>query len=405
MSGNEDPYRQISYLEQCLRSSKRPLGLFLGAGCPTSIKTDKESKIPLIPDIDGITKSIREEIAKDQKCAEILAIVDGQFKIDGRKSVTVEDILSHIRVLGAIAGKEKVRGLSKEDVDDLDDKICTIINALADRQLPSNVSPYHHLAHWVDAIARVQPVEVFTTNYDLLAEQAFEEHKVPYFDGFSGSRRAFFDIRTIEEHNLPPRWARLWKIHGSINWYEDLKGKVYRGGLNETDHKRVIHPSHLKYDESRRMPYLAMMDRIRTFLRQSSVALVICGYSFRDQHINAEIVEGLQGTSTAIAFALLYGGLENYKSAVELALTRPNLQLLAENGAVISCSQVIWNEKEKGILVPDPEGKVTWIPADPKNENGLMRARFHLGDFVEFGKFLHSMIGYDHEGSSVPSAK
>jgi len=30
----QDPHRQVGYLQQCLASDKKPLGLFLGAGEP-----------------------------------------------------------------------------------------------------------------------------------------------------------------------------------------------------------------------------------------------------------------------------------------------------------------------------------------------------------------------------------
>ena len=95
------------------------------------------------------------------------------------------------------------------------------------------------------------PVEFFTTNYDLLLEQALEDCRVAYFDGFTGVRRPFFDIRAMEEDRLPSRWARVWKLHGSLNWYHHPNRGVLRGTQSENELQRVIHPSHLKYEESR----------------------------------------------------------------------------------------------------------------------------------------------------------
>ena len=64
--------------------------------------------------------------------------------------------------------------------------------------------------------------------------------------------------RAIDDDLLPQRWARLWKLHGSINWELDSSGEC-----KETDQldrlgkeSRLIHPSHLKYTESRRMRIL-----------------------------------------------------------------------------------------------------------------------------------------------------
>ena len=48
----------------------------------------------------------------------------------------------------------------------------------------------------------------------------------PHFDGFVGSREPFFDIASIEQDEIPRRWARLWKLHGSINWQHRDDGAV-----------------------------------------------------------------------------------------------------------------------------------------------------------------------------------
>ncbi len=132
----------------------------------------------------------------------------------------------------------------------------------------------------------------------------FEQNRVPYFDGFVGTRDTFFDLQAIEQDRLPNRWARLWKMHGSINWSEDENGKIHH--RSSPGSKQLIYPSHLKYDESRRMPYLAILDRLRTFLGQPAAILIVSGYSFGDEHLNEVILQGLQGNSTASAFVLMY---------------------------------------------------------------------------------------------------
>ena len=384
MNNVHDPFRQIGYLQQCLSSDKKPLGLFLGAGCPMAIMTDGETKLPLVPGIAGMTEAVRAKLSKDTECAPLLKVVEQHFSEDGRVDANVEDMLSYIRALRIVVGKEGVRGLKDIDLDRLDSTICEFIQELADKVLPNSGTPYHYVARWTDAAGRAKPIEIFTTNYDLLMEQAFEDCRVPYFDGFAGSRKPFFDIRGMEEDQLPARWARFWKLHGSINWYHDPARGVLRGASSESGLKRVIHPSHLKYEESRRMPYLAMIDRLRAFLKQPSAALVVCGYSFRDDHINEVIVQGLQGTQTAIAFVLLHGEIGKYAKAVKLAFERPNLILLARDGAVVSGREAKWHDKEPESVVSDHRGWVTWTPIDPSDDKSRQTARFHLGEFDVF---------------------
>jgi hypothetical protein len=406
MNYSQDPHRQIGYLQQCLSSDKKPLGLFLGAGCPVAIRPDGDDKPPLIPDIGGITQKVREALTKCKECAPLLNIVEEHFKIDSRNDTNVEDMLSHIRALRAVAGKDKVRDLCGADLDKLDDKICSLIHELADKALPNVETPYHYIASWVDAVGRDMPVEIFTTNYDLLMEQALEDCRVPYFDGFAGGRRPFFDLRAMEEDMLPPRWARLWKLHGSINWYQVPAKGVFRGATTgEPTTKRVIHPSHLKYEESRRMPYLAMIDRLRAYLKQATATLVLCGYSFRDEHINEVIIQGLQCTPTAISFALLYGGIGQYPQAVKLARERSNLTLLAKDGAVISGNEGIWPERDAESEALNTMNGVKWTRLPPAKADSKWKAEFQLGDFAALGQFVHEIAGLRHQTLEAPNGK
>lgn len=386
----QDPGKQVSFLQQCLSNDKRPLGLFLGAGCPLAIEVNGSGQ-PLIPGTEGMIKAVREQLAQDEVCSGLVRKVEQHFHHDDRTCANIEDMLSHVRGLRAVAGKDTVRGLSADDLDNLDQRVCQIVHGLTDRLLPHDHTPYHYLASWVGAIRRASAVEVFTANYDLLMEQAFEACGVPYFDGFAGARRPFFDIRAMEEDVLPPRWARLWKLHGSINWYQVSPTGVFRSCLSEEGPRRVIHPSHLKYEESRRMPYLAMMDRLRSFLKQSAATLIICGYSFRDAHINDVILQGLQSTPSAVAFGLLYDELGQYPIATDLAKRRRNLALLARDGAVISGQEAAWLEKDASSVPAESTNWVLWSPVDPTNKEDKHRAEFQLGNFAALGRFLHQL--------------
>ena len=370
-----------------------------------SIKKDDEGKCPLIPDIAGMTRIVRERVMKLVEYKPILETIESHFKTDDRKDFNVEAVLSHIRALRAVAGKDKVRGLSADNLDQMDKLICDIIVELADKELLHKTTPYHQVASWIDGISRHLPIDIFTTNYDLLIEQAIEDQQVPYFDGFAGGRKPYFDIRSVEEDKLPPRWVRLWKLHGSVNWYEDSANRrVYRGSSNEEGDKRVIFPSYQKYEESRRLPYLAMIDRLRAFLKESTATLILIGYSFRDEHFNEAIIQGLQSTQNAIAFALLFDNLDEYPDAIALAGNRPNLSLLAKNGAVINTRKACWISKNKEAIENEPNW-IKWIPDESVAESETMRAEFLLGDFSVFGDFLRQIVGNTHDPSGEQNAQ
>jgi len=228
-------------------------------------------------------------------------------------------------------------------------------------------------------------VEIFTTNYDLLAEKALEQVGVPYFDGFVGAYNAFFDIQAIEEDPLPARWARLWKLHGSINWGLSASDRVVRKPNPDGIERRLIHPSHLKYDESRRMPYLALHDRLRAVLKEPDLVVVTCGYSFRDEHLNEVLHEGLARNPSAVLFGLLFDELDAYPQARRLAVEgrARNLLLLARDQAVIGGAVGAWQ------AVDDPE-RATKIPGI-QLASGAIKCR--LGDFEEFAKLLGELTG------------
>ncbi len=387
-----DPERQVDYLWQCLSQAKKHLGLFLGAGCPLGVSgPGGASGTPLIPDLSGLTKVVCDAVAGEPDCEQALAAVIAHLRADRDEEPSVEDILTHIRSLGAVVGRGEVLGLNATALDDLDRSVCKSIVSAMEVALPEGRTPYHDAAAWIGAAERSYPVEVFTTNYDLLFEQAMEEERVPYFDGFVGSRRAFFDPHSIDEDTLPVRWARLWKLHGSINWYQDERGGLYRGTGTKDEHRRVIHPSHLKYTESRRMPYLAMIDRLRSFLRHGSPVLVICGYSFRDEHLNEVIVQSLQGNPSAMAFGLLFGVLNGYPGAAKAAANRPNLSLLAEDGGVIGTLAGTWLPVQSGGRSTDTVC-IEWSNAD-EDEGSEMPPRLRLGNFGCLGEFLREIVG------------
>ena len=141
------------------------------------------------------------------------------------------------------------------------------------------------------------------------------------------------------------------------------------------------------------MPYLAMIDRLKAFLKQPTATLILCGYSFRDEHINEVIVQGLQATKTTIAFALLFDPIAQYSQAIDLASKRSNLNVLASDGAVISSLNSQWLEKDAESVSSDNSKWVKWNSIDPADGNSKRTAEFTLGDFAVFGKFLQELVG------------
>lgn len=388
-----DPVRQIGFIQQALSQNRKPIGFFLGAGCPLSIRVNerqdggKTISDPLIWDVAGLTRVIATRLSSTDK--DVPSTWDKVVRIikdDGGDGANIEFILSRIRVFASVAGNGDVRGLTAKELTDLDNNVCKVISSEVTRSLPSIDTPYHNLAIWGRAIRRERPVHLFTTNYDLLMEQALEESSAPYFDGFIGARKAFFDLGAVEDEGLlPPRWTRLWKIHGSLNWRLENGKSVVRSDQKTDEQGYLIYPSHLKYDQSRKMPYLAMLDRLKAFLLAPSALLFICGYSFADEHINDVICRSLETNPTAHVFACLFGNLEtrSYELARQCGLATPNLSVLGFDKAIIGRNLGTWASDDVDAMALPPGVLVK------RGDEITLR----LGDFAAFGALLRGLAG------------
>lgn len=398
MENNHEPVRHLKYLRQSLSQDNESIGFFISAGCPLSVEMP-EGKWPLIPDVANLTKHISEQLKDDEKYKILLE----ELKKAEKNIENIEDILSFLRSLLSVSKGGKVRGLTESDLKELEQKISSEIVIKLNVELPSTETPYHNLCNWIRSIDRKVAVELFTTNYDLLMEQALEDFEVPYFDGFVGAKRSFFDLRALEDNLIPTHWSRLWKIHGSINWYQEEiaeQKKVYRSSEIKKDASHLIYPSHLKYEESRKMPYLALVDQLNRFIRKKSSLLILSGYSFNDGHLNDTIVNALNANPTAMVLGLMFdtyqnGESERYPDAYKLAKKQHNLNIWTFDKAIIGTNLGDWKNKS---IDGEDEDIISFIS---NIDSDVDTIQVKLGDFSIFTSFLKKMIGYKEDKKDV----
>lgn len=409
MDNYHDPVRHLKYLRQSLSQDNESIGFFISAGCPLSVDMPK-GEGPLIPDVKCLTIFLNEEFKNDVKYMLLLE----ELKKAEKNIENIEDILSFIRSLLLVSKGGDVRGFSENDLLSLEKNICEKIVKKLDVFLPSQETPYHRLCNWIRSIDRKLAVEVFTTNYDLLMEQALEDLEVPYFDGFVGSRKSFFDLRAVEDNLVPVHWSRLWKIHGSINWFQEIIGKekkVFRSSEVKQDASHLIYPSHLKYEESRKMPYLALIDQLNRFIRKKSSFLILSGYSFNDGHLNDTILNALKANPTAMVLGLMYERYEvkednsdefteRYPDAYRLAKKQHNLNVWTYDKAIIGTNLGAWEmlaSKEEPDLDILNFVSSEQQPDDVDKVDCLVK----LGDFSDFTNFLKKIIGTPKDATNA----
>ena len=390
MSITHDPIRHLEYLRQSLSQDKKPIGFFISAGCPLSVTMPTKEEWPLIPDVKNLTEWINKELAANEKYQNLLLELEKTKKDKNN----IEDILSFIRGLQQVSAGGEVRGFSESELIEIEKAVCEKIVEKINVQLPDTQTPYHKLVKWISSIDRDFPTEIFTTNYDLLMEDALDYLEVPYFDGFVGSRKSFFDLRAVEDGSISKHWIRLWKIHGSINWnQEDINGqkKIYRTSEVKVGSSHLIYPSHLKYEQSRKMPYLALIDQLNRFIREKSSLLILSGYSFNDEHLNDTIINALKANPSAMVLGFMFDTyfekdeIERYPKANKLAKDRHNLNIWTFDKAIIGTNLGDWKVQKSS---DDNDIKQFITP-----EDGSVK----LGDFAIFTDFLKMLIGNKQE--------
>jgi hypothetical protein len=406
-----DPRRVLESLRDHLTQPETNVAFLLGAGTSCSVqveflpeggaeKGEAPNMRPLIPNVADLTAICEKEIRKldPDGVAQRFGPAFDAIELETRpanRPTNIEDILSCVRrKLQAVGDTDTLSGLSKVDLDELEKNIrgtiASQVNPVRSSFPPT--LPHENFVRWIARMPRVQPVEIFTTNYDILIETALEAERVPAFDGFVGCNQPFFSHETLTrpESAPGPAWARLWKIHGSITWkLETVRGRqrvVRTGPHNEGE---MILPSHHKYDESRKQPYSALLERLTRVLDRDDTILFTCGYSFSDDHINAIIFDALEAKKRPHVIALQYADPEEDSILADRAIRFLNLMVLGPRTAYLGGRRGAWKLEE----VREAEHLVRAFQLDEpeKDHPSTGTGRLLLGDFVRFSEFLGSL--------------
>lgn len=370
-----NPDQHMSALRTIIAGGRKRIGLLLGAGASAGMHKEN-GDYPLIPAVEGLTHQVLGKLE-----AEFGTQIEA-LKAEIAPKDDIETMLSRIRSLAGVIGSAKIHGLDGPGYGKLSDRICAEIGEIVNVSLPSTGSAYEDLVTWIVGANRDHPVEVFTTNYDLLLEEALERVRAPYFDGFTGGREPFFDPVTVSNNDLPSRWTRLWKLHGSLGWSSNSKGEIIREGKDSATH--LVFPEHLKYEQTQKAPYAALLDRLRNFLATPDTLLICAGFSFADAHISARIDEGLASNPSASVFAFQFKKLEAETCASELGKRLPNFSVYSRDAAIVNGSTGIWR-------VPAEMPTKDWAPirlsywAAPKPDSPC---EFILGGIEPFSHFF-----------------
>jgi len=306
-----DPEECIRNIFQLLVYKKKRIGFLFGAGTSLAIK-EKEKSLT-VPAIKELTKIVEAEILNDKDADGNLTNKYLDVITTLKKDLinyNIETILSNLEQKHEIIGSTTISGLDNENYHTLILKIKRIIkdkmSVHRSEKIEYDALIQSDFAAWIGQADRTFGVEIFTTNYDYLFELGLEYMNVPYFDGYTGSYKPFFNTDAVDNLNYLQNQTKLWKIHGSLGWHIDKETKKIIRYEMPNDDDIYINPSVYKYRDSKKQPYLSLLDRLSKFLNEDDTVLFTCGYSFNDFHINERITISLNNDSNSHVIALYY---------------------------------------------------------------------------------------------------
>lgn len=137
---------------------------------------------------------------------------------------------------------------------------------------------------------------VITTNYDRLVEYAIDSIDATAVTGFEGVlvRKMELPDHTVEKARIHARErvVYLWKVHGSLDWFENTTGKIASLPLSRNVPSGwdplIIPPGKAKYSSTHTEPYRTVITEADRAFMEASCFLCV-GYGFNDEHIQPKL--------------------------------------------------------------------------------------------------------------------
>ncbi len=195
----------------------------------------------------------------------------------------------------------------------------------------------------------LQRANIFTSNYDLAFEYAFDNLGIKYIDGFSGFHHRYFKPETFNYDIFYPgstttgkvqrieKVVRYFKLHGSISWISDnnrsanniygieempidlIKRKAADAEENDFGYGNLmIYPTAVKKSYTLDLPYSELFRHFAYCTSQPQSVLFTIGYSFCDEHFNDIIYQALSNPS----FTLIIVDFNGTKKSEEIKRLR-----------------------------------------------------------------------------------
>lgn len=355
-----DPQHVAAEFSAKLAARSRHVCFLTGAGTSRSAG---------LPDLAGLEAAVAARVPDEVK-PRVASLLEGR---------NLEEALSRLRRIASLVAPDGAfDGFDLASASVTDAAMCAAIIAEV-TDADADLTAFLDFGSWAAGDYYRSPIEVFTVNYDSLVERGLEAVSALYFDGFVGALRGQFRPELVEAippksvDGLPASFVRLWKLHGSITWAIETTSDGHRsvvrlGSPVGAGEAAAIYPSEEKYDASRRVPFVVLMDRFRRALEEPETLLVVSGYSFGDQHLNEVVFDAARRRPRSETVVCCFGDLA--PAAAEIATRVRNVAVLGAKEAIIG-----------GV-------RGAWVPLDHDVLDVWADGKFLLGDFAHLAHFL-----------------
>jgi hypothetical protein len=171
-----------------------------------------------------------------------------------------------------------------------DVKLSTILKQFVKAETGKTDLQIDYLTGLLRFMRTYRSLHIFSTNYDVCIERFCELNHKSYFDGFFDRRWDITKLNIVND-------LYLYKLHGSVTWSRDAKGRYTRNEIAIADTTKpqinivsgekevplISYPGRkLEYFE----PVFDLLEELRKHLNNTDLKYVfVIGYSFRDDHI------------------------------------------------------------------------------------------------------------------------
>ena len=329
---------EIEYRKKIVEIMAQPdLSFLIGAGC---------SLCAGLPHMDRLTELVGNELERllidmPEKNSAIKLYKSIACTYSASCNVSIEDFLSELQDIDAIVQRQKQKGIdtpafsyngdsySLETIQILMIKIKEIIKGILGGKIDSieKHRKFCRSMHFDFSKGRKRtrsPVNYFLLNYDTLVEDALAIEGIAFEDGFIGGATAWwnpewFQSKKGQFSDSVKVEAHIYKLHGSIDWIKPqdsdfpmrIRSCLPVESILGTGEPVVIFPSSTKYKATQFDPFAQMISSFRkTLAHQKDQVLIIMGYGFNDEHINAEIYNGIRNSNGSLSVVIFLGSSE-----------------------------------------------------------------------------------------------